>query len=58
MKAFAFTMKNGDLRIETGLSFINATLPYYPDFIIESVVELDNLGFVTDKDYPEIKETE
>jgi len=58
MKAFAYTMKNGDLKIATGLNFINAALADYPNFKVESVIELDNLGFVTDKDYPEIKETE
>ena len=58
MSYFAFIMKNGDLRIESGLNFINATARYYPDFAIESVIELDNIGTVTDSDYPEIKEAE
>jgi hypothetical protein len=58
MKAYVFEMNNGDLMIETGLNFINATLQHYPNFKVESVIELDYLGIVSDKDYPEIKESE
>jgi len=54
MKYFAFTMKNGTLRIESGLNFVNATQRFYPDFDIASTIELEKGEIVTDEDYGEI----